>query len=76
MNIFGANEEKNNFYRRLLTIAIPIIIQQVIAISLNLIDTLMIGFVGEAELAAVGAANQMFGIYVVTCYGLYSGATV
>ena len=28
MNIFGANEEKNNFYRRLLTIAIPIIIQQ------------------------------------------------
>ena len=76
MNIFGANEEKNNFYRRLLTIAIPIIIQQVVAISLNLIDTLMIGFVGEAELAAVGAANQMFGIYVVTCYGLYSGATV
>ena len=63
MNIFGANEEKNNFYRRLLTIAIPIIIQQVVAISLNLIDTLMIGFVGEAELAAVGVANQMFGIY-------------
>ncbi len=76
MSVLVAKEEKKIFYRRLLAIAIPITIQQLIAISLNLIDTLMLGFVGEAELAAVGAANQLFGIYVVTCYGLYSGATV
>ena len=47
-----------------------------ISLGLNLIDTLMIGMLGEQELAAVGAANQVYFVYTVTLFGLYSGAAV
>ena len=45
------------FLSTMLTIGLPIIIQQIISLSLNMIDTFMIGSVGVAESAAVGAAN-------------------
>lgn len=69
-------EEKKLFYRKVLVIAIPVIIQHLISIGLNLVDTLMIGLVGEEALAAVGAANQVYFIFSTMCYGLYSGAAI
>lgn len=64
------------FYRKMLFIAFPVMIQNLISIGLNLIDTLMIGRVGVSELAAVGAANQVYFIFSMTCFGVYSGAAV
>ncbi|MEG0924200.1 MAG: MATE family efflux transporter [Anaerovoracaceae bacterium] len=69
-------EEKQFFYKRLITVALPIIIQHIISIGLNLVDTLMIGLVGENQLAAVGSANQVFSIFSTICFGLFSGAAV
>ena len=65
-----------SFYRRIITVATPIIIQNVISTSLNLADTIMIGRLGEAELAGSGAANQIFSIFSILCFGMYSGASV
>ena len=48
------------FFKSLITIALPIVIQNFIASSLNMVDTVMIGKVGESEIAAVGIANQYF----------------
>ena len=64
------------FYRKLVFIGIPVVFQNLISIGLNLIDTLMIGLLGEQELAAVGAANQVYFIFTVSLFGLYSGAAV
>ena len=50
------NDKK--FYKKLMIIAVPIVLQNLIGSSLNMIDTLMVGMVGENELAAVGLANQ------------------
>ena len=68
--------EARTFYRKMFFIGIPVVLQNLISIGLNLIDSLMIGKLGEAEVAAVGAANQVYFVYVVTLFGFYAGAAV
>lgn len=64
------------YIKRIFTIAIPIMIQLSIGISLNLVDSLMIGQLGTAPLVAVGAANEVFYILSISVYGLCSGSCV
>lgn len=68
--------DKRKFVRLLITIALPIVFQQVISLSLNMIDTFMIGSVGVKELAAVGAANKVYFVFSIICFGIYSGASI
>lgn len=65
--------ESGKLYRKLAKIAIPISIQGVVSASLGLVDNLMIGFLGEEELAAVGIAIQLFFIHYLLMYGFVSG---
>lgn len=64
------------YIKRIFTIAIPIMLQLFIGISLNLVDSLMIGHLGTAPLVAVGAANEVFYILSISVYGLCSGSCV
>ena len=59
---------------RLIKIAIPISIQGVVSATLSLVDTLMVGFLGETELAAVGIATQIFFIHYLFVFGFNSGS--
>lgn len=70
------NEINKAFYKRLTIVGIPMVIQQVIAVTLNLADTIMVGKVSENALAAVGAANQVYFIFSVVIFGVFSGAAV
>jgi putative MATE family efflux protein len=75
--IFGKHgDEKRTFYIGLLTIAIPVVIQNLLSSSLNMVDNLMIGRLGENSIAAVGLANQVFFIYSLIIFGLSSGASI
>lgn len=64
------------FYKKMFFVGVPVVFQNLISIGLNLIDSLMVGRLGEAEVAAVGAANQVYFVYVVTLFGFYAGAVV
>ena len=64
------------FYKTVLIIGIPIIIQNLISLGLNMADTIMIGKLGVDELAAVGTANRLYFIFSTLCFGIYSGAAV
>lgn len=66
----------SNFYKILYVIALPIVIQNLIASSLNMVDTVMIGRVGESEIAAVGIANQLFFLFTILIMGFYSGSGI
>lgn len=55
-------------------IALPIALQSLIASSLNLVDTLMVGSLGEVQLASVGLSTQMFFIHWGILFGFSSGA--
>ena len=70
------HEETRIFYRKLFKVGVPVLIQQIVSIGLNLIDTIMVGKVSENALAAVGAANQVYFIYSVMIFGIFSGASV
>lgn len=69
-------QNRRHFYKTTLMLAIPIVFQNLISVGLNLIDTLMIGRIGVPQLAAVGAANQVYFIFSTVCFGIYSGAAV
>ncbi len=64
------------FYKMVLFLAFPIILQNLIASSVNMLDTMMIGRVGEVELAAVGIANQFYFIFSLFIMGISSGCAV
>lgn len=64
------------YYSTLLRIAVPIIAQNFITSSLNVIDVTMLGQLGETTVAAVGLANQVFFLLVLMLFGTYSGVGV
>ena len=64
------------FYRRLWTLAAPIVLQNLITTSLGFVDTFMVGLLGNAEMAAVNAANTPIFIVQVVIFGFQSGMTV
>ena len=69
---------KNNilmgYLATLVSVAIPIILLNAIGLLLNIIDTIMVGRLGEIELAGVGAANQFYMIMIMAVFGFNSGA--
>lgn len=68
--------DDEQFFKILSKLAIPIIIQNFIASFLNMIDTIMVGRLGEAEIAAVGIANQYFFLFNLLVIGVYSGSGI
>lgn len=68
--------KNKNFYKVMLSIALPIILQNLIASSVNMLDTLMITSLGNESLAAVGLANQVFFFYSVTIFGVATGSSI
>ncbi len=64
------------FYKALIGIALPITIQNLISTSLNMVDTVMIGRLGEKQIAAVGLANQLFFLFILIAFGTNSGASI
>ncbi|MBE5875168.1 MAG: MATE family efflux transporter [Lachnospiraceae bacterium] len=64
------------FYKRVAVIAIPISLQSVITIGVNLADTVMVGALGENTLSATALANQFVNIFHICCMGIGMGASV
>lgn len=64
------------FYKRLVILTLPIIIQNLINSLLNMADTVMIGRLGEVELASVGIANQFFFFYSLILFGINAGGAM
>ena len=64
------------FYRRLVRLALPLVLQNLITTSLGFVDTFMVGLLGQDELSAVTAANTPVFLVQIIILGLISGLTV
>ncbi len=64
------------FYRMVLMIAIPLVIQQGITSFVTLLDNLMVGALGEEPLSGVSIVNQLINVYNLTIFGGLSGASI
>lgn len=65
-----------DFYVRVAKISIPIALQGLITTGVNMMDTVMVGAVGETQLSAVSLANQFITIFHIFCMGIGMGASV
>lgn len=68
--------KNKDFFKAMIAIALPITLQNLIASSVNMLDTLMITSLGQESLAAVGLANQVFFFYAVTIFGVATGSSI
>ena len=55
------------FYRGVFTLAFPIALQSLISIGVNMLDTIMVGSLGENSLSATSLANSFISIYHIFC---------
>jgi putative MATE family efflux protein len=65
-----------SFYRKVAGIAVPIALQSLITIGVNMMDTIMLGALGEIQLSASSLANQFLMVYQILCMGMGMGASV
>lgn len=65
-----------NFYKKTAAIAIPVSLQSLISIGVNMTDNIMVGSLGETALSGVALANQFTGIFHIGCMGISMGASV
>lgn len=74
--IFKMTDENKIFYKTLITLCIPIIIQNLITTLINMVDTVMIGSLGEVSIAAIGIANQYFFLFNMALSGIIGGTGI
>lgn len=66
----------SKFYKKVFVLAFPIAMQSLISIGVNMLDTIMVGKLGENALSATSLANSFITIYHILCMGLGMGASV
>ena len=64
------------FYTKIAQIAIPIMLQSLITVGINLMDTIMLSSMGDAQLSASSLAGQFINLFHICCMGIGMGASV
>jgi len=64
------------FYQRLFALSLPLVLQQLITASIQIVDNVMVGQLGETAIGAVGVVNQLFFVVIITSFGVMSGSTI
>lgn len=64
------------FYKMVLAIAVPIMIQNGITNFVGLLDNIMIGRVGTEQMSGVAIVNQLLFVYNLCLFGAVSGAGI
>lgn len=70
------NRIDRDFYKKVLLIAIPIIIQNGITQFVSLLDNIMVGSVGQLPMSGVAIANQLVVVFNICIFGATSGAGI
>jgi len=64
------------FYKQVLIVAIPLMLQQLVTSSVNLLDNLMVGQLGDAALSGVAAVNRFYMIAMFGTMGILAAAAI
>lgn len=64
------------YYKRMLTIAVPIMIQMGITNFVSMIDNIMVGRVGTLQMTGVSIVNQIMMVFNLCIFGAMSGAGI
>lgn len=61
------------FYKTVLALVVPIIVQNTISNFVNLLDNIMVGQVGTAQMSGVAIVNQLMFVFNLTIFGGLAG---
>lgn len=64
------------FYKTLLLVAIPIMLQNALTSVVGLLDNVMVGQMGTESFTGVSIANNLMFVYIIVCFGAVSGAGI
>lgn len=64
------------FYGRVLTVAVPIMVQNAISNFVSLLDNIMIGQVGTEQMSGIAIVNQLFFVFYLGIFGALSAAGI
>ena len=73
---YSISTGKNDFYRQIFKLAIPIIIQNLLSAAVNSADVIMLNYVGQSSISAVSLAANYSSILFMVYYGLGTGASL
>ena len=76
MNINPSIKETTPYFKRMITIAIPIMIQNGITNFVSMLDNIMVGRVGTLQMTGVSIVNQLVFIFGLCIFGAMSGAGI
>ncbi|WP_167957787.1 MATE family efflux transporter [Anaerosporobacter faecicola] len=65
-----------HYIMRIIMLAIPIALQNLINVGVSVTDTLMIGSISEEQLSGISYANQPYFVFTTVLFGLASGSIV
>lgn len=74
--MFSYMKQRPGFYREVVTLALPIVLQNMVTSLLSMADTFMVGLLGELPMAAVTLANIPLTMVNFFVFGVQSGITV
>lgn len=69
-------EEKNDFYKKVFVLVLPMALQNLINVGVTSSDVIMLGRVGEKVLSGASLAGQVYFVMTLIFFGLTSGASV
>lgn len=69
-------KEYTSFYKKVLAVALPIMLQNGISNFVSLLDNIMLGRVGNDEMTGVAIVNQLLFIFYLCIFGAVSGAGI
>lgn len=69
-------QAKNEFYKEIFKLVLPIVIQNLLSAAVNSADVVMLNYVGQSAIAAVSLASQYAHILFMVYYGLGTGASL
>lgn len=64
------------FYQRILTLAIPMIVQNAITNFVSFLDNIMVGQIGTEQMSGVAIVNQLMFVFNICIFGGVSGAGI
>ncbi len=67
---------RSSFYRNILILALPIILQQFLRVSVDTLDSIMLGQIDQIQMSAVSQAQQIFFVFYTVCNGFAVGCCV
>ena len=68
--------KEKNFYKLILSIALPIAIQNLITFAVSMVDTMMLRSIRRSSIISASIGNNLFFILTILIFGLAGGSNI